>query len=206
MIAVHSDRNDQTTPAALPEDGQAPADWIEPDPEHTRREHPQPGRTGTMTREYVLWIATAAYGLHMIEETIYNWHDWVRRVLGLQAEWSEFYIVNAIVIVLGVSCAMVGWRKPAAALAFPAFMLVNAVLFHITPVIVTGTYSPGVFTAVALFLPIGTWAYWGAWRDGVLTKQAIVISGVLGFVTMLFPIVLQATKHLPFFSQAVAAS
>ena len=38
----------------------------------------------------------------MIEETIYDWHGWVRRILKLDAEWSEFYMVNAIVIVLGV--------------------------------------------------------------------------------------------------------
>ncbi|MBC7800739.1 MAG: HXXEE domain-containing protein, partial [Gemmatimonadaceae bacterium] len=65
-----------------------------------------------MAHEYILWIATAAYALHMIEETIYDWHGWVRRVLKLQAEWNEFYMVNGFVIVLGISCAMIGWRQP----------------------------------------------------------------------------------------------
>lgn len=154
-----------------------------------------------MTHEYILWIATAAYGMHMIEETIYDWHGWVRRILKLDAEWSEFYMVNAIVIVLGVSCAMVGWRLPAAALIFPAFMLVNAVLFHIVPVIVTRVFSPGLFTAIILFLPVGCWAYWGAWRDGVLTVGAVIISGAVGFLLMMFPIVLQKTKRMPIFRQ-----
>ena len=27
-------------------------------------------------------------------QTIYNWQDWVRTVLKLNAEWSEFYMVN----------------------------------------------------------------------------------------------------------------
>lgn len=112
-----------------------------------------------MTHEYILRIAIAAYGVHMIEETIYDWHGWVRRVLKLDAEWREFYMVNAFVIVLGISCAMVGWRLPAAALVFPAFMLVNAVLFHIAPVVVTRIFSPGLFTAVILFLPVGFRAY-----------------------------------------------
>ena len=156
-----------------------------------------------MTHEYIFWIATAAYGLHMIEETIYDWHGWVRRILKLDAEWSEFYMVNAIVIVLGVSCAMVGWRLPAAALIFPAFMLVNAVLFHIAPVVVTRVFSPGLFTAVLLFLPVGCWAYWGAWRDGMLTAGAVIISGGVGFVLMMFPIVLQKTKRMPFFRQDI---
>lgn len=154
-----------------------------------------------VSHEYVLWIATIAYGVHMMEETIYNWHDWVRRVFKLQAEWSEFYLVNAFVIVLGVSCAMIGWRCPAVTLSFAAFMLVNAVLFHILPVLITRIFSPGVITATLLFLPVGTWVYYSAWQDGALSISAAVVSGVLGFVMMLFPIVLQMTKRLPFFRQ-----
>jgi len=144
--------------------------------------------------EYLLWVATLAYGVHMLEETIYNWHDWVRKVLKLNAEWSEFYMVNAVVIVLGATCAMVGWRNPAFALILPAFMLVNAVLFHIVPVLVTRIFSPGVITAVLLFLPVTGRIYYQADRDGVLTGSAIAISSLLGLVLMLFPIVLQKTK------------
>jgi len=70
--------------------------------------------------------ATLIYGVHMLEETMYGWHDWVRKVLKMQAEMNEFYMVNAVVIVLGASCAMVGWKNPAFALSFPAFMVVNA--------------------------------------------------------------------------------
>ena len=40
-------------------------------------------------------------------------------------------MVNAVVIALGAGCAMVGWRCPAVALIFPAFMVVNALLFHL---------------------------------------------------------------------------
>ena len=154
-----------------------------------------------MSHEYVLWIATAAYALHMVEETVYDWHGWVRRVLKLQAEWHEFYVVNAFVVVLGASCAMVGWRCPEMSLSFPAFMLVNAVLFHIVPAAVTRIFSPGLFTAVGLFLPVAGWAYYGAWQDGALTAAGGVASGVLGFVMMMFPIVLQVTKRRRFFRQ-----
>ena len=154
-----------------------------------------------MTHEYILRIAIAAYGVHMIEETIYDWHGWVRRVLKLDAEWREFYMVNAFVIVLGISCAMVGWRVAAAALVFPAFKLVHAVLFHIAPVVVTRIFSPGLFTAVILFLPVGFRAYWSAWRDGVLTAGTVIISGAMGFLLMMFPIVLQITKKMPVFRQ-----
>lgn len=147
-----------------------------------------------MTHEYLLWVATLAYGIHMLEETIYNWHDWVRVVFKLDAEWSEFYMVNAVVVVLGATCAMVGWRSPTFSLLFPAFMVVNAVLFHIVPVIVTRIFSPGVFTAVLIFLPLTGYIYYTAHLDGVLTTSALVLSSVGGLVLMLFPIVLQKTK------------
>ena len=154
-----------------------------------------------MNHDYWLWVAAAAYGIHMIEETIYDWHGWVRAVLEVPAEWSEFYMVNAVVGLLGVSCAMIGWNNPALALVFPAFMLVNATLFHILPVVVTRRFSPGLFTAIILFLPIGIWCYVAAAADGVLSAGAVAISGVVGFLIMLSPIVFQKTKHLAFFRQ-----
>lgn len=147
-----------------------------------------------MDHSYLLWIATLIYGVHMLEETMYGWHDWVRKVFKLQAEWNEFYMVNAVVIVLGASCAMVGWRNPAFALTFPAFMVVNAVLFHIVPVLVTRIFSPGVITAVLLFLPVTTWIYYEAYLDGVLSFSTVAVSSVFGGLLMFFPIVLQKTK------------
>ena len=147
-----------------------------------------------MSHAYLLWVATLVYGVHMLEETIYNWHDWVRQVLKVNAEWSEFYMVNAVVIVLGATCAMVGWRNPAFALILPAFMVVNAVIFHIVPVLVTRIFSPGVITAVLLFLPVTGWVYSGAYDDGVLTGSAVWISSLAGLALMFFPIALQKTK------------
>ncbi len=147
-----------------------------------------------MDHSYLLWIATLIYGVHMLEETMYGWHDWVRKVLKMQAEMNEFYMVNAVVIVLGASCAMVGWKNPAFALSFPAFMVVNAVLFHIAPVLVTRIFSPGVITAVLLFLPVTAWIYYSAYLDGVLSFSTVAISSVSGAVLMFFPIILQKTK------------
>ena len=100
---------------------------------------------------------------------------------------------------------MVGWRLPAFALVFSAFMLVNAILFHILPTIVTRIFSPGVITAVVLFLPVGSWAYWGALRNGALDTTAIVASDTLGFALMLLPIVLQKTKRMPLSKQGQPA-
>lgn len=42
-----------------------------------------------MSHEYVLWIALAAYGLHILEEFELNWRDWARAVLGLPIDWGR---------------------------------------------------------------------------------------------------------------------
>ena len=149
-----------------------------------------------MTSEYVLWICTVAYGLHILEEHELNWRDWARSVLGLPVEWNTFYLVNALVLVFGICCASVGWRRPEFALLFPGVMVVNATLFHVLAVLRTRVFSPGVVTAVVLFYPIAGWAYYGAWADGVLTVWVGVISSALSVVLMACPVVLLKIRHL----------
>lgn len=155
---------------------------------------------------YVLWACLMAYGLHMIEETVLDWHGWVQRVMHLPAKWSEFYLVNAIVVVLGIGSASVGWRAPAIALIFPAFMVFNGIAFHIVPILLTRIFSPGIFTTLALFLPVGAWTYVEAANDGAATTGAVAVSSVLGVLAMLFPIVLQKVKDRPIFVQTEPSS
>jgi Protein of unknown function with HXXEE motif len=153
-----------------------------------------------MSHEYVLWIAVAAYGLHILEEYELNWRDWARSILHLPVEWGSFYIVNALVVVLGACCAAVGWREPWFALGFAALMLVNATFFHVLPTITTRVYSPGVATGVVLFYPVAAWAYYGAMVDGVLTVGGAILSVVFGAGLMATPIVLLKIKGREWFA------
>ncbi len=154
-----------------------------------------------MDLSHWLWVATAAYGLHALEEFILDWRNWARAVIGLPVEGHDFYVVNFLVIVLGFIAANLA-AVPAVALSFPALMLINAVFFHIGPMIVTrGRYSPGVATAVVLFLPIGVACYCAAGRAGVLTAGTIVVSVVIGALMMAMPIVLLRIRSRPYFQQ-----
>jgi hypothetical protein len=62
----------------------------------------------------LLWLATAAYGLG-----------------------NGFYVVNALVVVLGIVGANLAGHHPGIALAFPALMLINATFFHVLPFALT---------------------------------------------------------------------
>ncbi|WP_247003208.1 HXXEE domain-containing protein [Halosolutus gelatinilyticus] len=144
--------------------------------------------------DYLLWVMVTAYALHIVEEYQYNWRAWATSTLHLDVDWRDFYLTNGCVIVLGISAAMIGWRAPWLSLTFPALALINAVFFHILPTIRTRVFSPGLVTAVLLFLPISGWVYYGAYRDGVATVSSVSLSVVGGALLMAYPIVLLLTK------------
>jgi len=155
-----------------------------------------------MTLSHWLWLATAAYAVHMLEEFMLDWRDWARAVIGIPVEWPDFYITNAIVVVLGFVAANLAQAAPAVALAFPALMLVNAVFFHVLPVIwMRGRYSPGVATAVLLLLPIGILCYRAAGEAGLLDGATLLASLALGAALMAYPIILLRLKGRPYFRQ-----
>lgn len=122
----------------------------------------------------------------------------------LDLTWSDFYVINAIVVVTGISTAMIGWRLPEASLMFPALALINSLFFHIGPTLVQRRFSPGTITAALLFLPVGIWAYYGVYLDGVLTIRAGVLSALGGVLLMAYPIVLLRIKgRLPNYKNGI---
>ncbi len=156
-----------------------------------------------MNLAHWIWLATAAYGIHALEEFILDWRDWARAVIGLPVEWSHFYVVNFLVIVLGFVAANLADVAPALALSYAALVLINGILFHIAPVILTrGRFSPGLFTAIILFLPIGFFCYRTANNAGQLDAFSVVLSVAIGAALMATPIVLLRIKDRPYFRQA----
>jgi Protein of unknown function with HXXEE motif len=136
-----------------------------------------------------------AYALHILEEHALDWLDWANTTFGTNFTWADFYVTNSVVVVAGISTAVIGWRLPEASLAFPALALINAVFFHIDPTLVRRVFSPGVLTAVLLFLPVGIWSYYGAYLDGVLTLRAGVFYAFLVAIFITYPLALVGIKR-----------
>ena len=151
----------------------------------------------------LLWLCAAAYAIHAFEEFMLDWRDWAQAVIRLPVTWSDFYVTNSLVIVLGICCAQIAATQPALALSLPALMLINATFFHVLPMIVTrGRYSPGVFTAVILFYPLGYLAFERAISTGAVTARSVILSFVIGALLMASPIVLLHIKSKPYFRQS----
>lgn len=155
-----------------------------------------------MNHSFLLWIATAFYAAHVLEEYTYDWKNWATKTINLPVQWSDFYITNCIVITFGICCAAVGWQLPEFSLIYPALQIVNALALHILPTVRYRKFSPGLITAVVLFLPIALLIYIGAAQDGVLTASSLIISAIGGMVIMAYPIVMLKTKDRPFFTQS----
>jgi hypothetical protein len=148
----------------------------------------------------IFWVALAAYGLHILEEFFYDWKNWAQRTLKLPVNWDGFYVCNVIVLFLGLVCASINWQCPVLALTFPGLMLINAVCFHIMPIIITKRFSPGVITACLLFLPVCYFAFEQAIDFGVPVSNIFEAIGI-GALLMAFPIILLKTKDHRFFNQ-----
>lgn len=136
------------------------------------------------TSEWTLWVVAISCLLHVLEEYFTGWQEWAVVTLGIAMPTPPFLIVNAILVLAAFVLASSGWRRPTLSLVIPAATLVNAVFFHIVPTLVQQRVSPGVYTAALLYVPFSSWAYVGAWRDGV-TKRALLLAFVSGTVMMI---------------------
>jgi hypothetical protein len=155
-----------------------------------------------MTLTTLAWLCMAAYAIHIVEEFMLNWRDWARNVLKLQVEWPDFYVTNGVVIAIGIAMGSVAADLPIIPLAFAALMLINAVFFHIGPVLVTRKFSPGTISAVLLLLPLGAAMFRNAYASG-LTDTGIVIGAfVMGALTMAWPIFLIRMRSRRMFLQS----
>jgi hypothetical protein len=136
------------------------------------------------TNEWTLWVVAASCALHVLEEYFTGWQQWARETLSIVMPTTLFLFMNAVLVLAAVVLARVGWAKPALALVIPAATLVNAIFFHILPTITQDRVSPGVYTATLLYVPFSSWAFVGAWRDGV-SKRAMALGFIAGTLMML---------------------
>lgn len=146
----------------------------------------------------ILWLCLAAYSVHVLEEFVFDWQSWAQNVLHMPAQWKDFYITNAVVIVLGVAAAEIAPVLPAIALSFPALMLINATFFHVAPFTWTrGRFSPGLITAVLLFFPLG---FVAIHASGVGSEGLALAFGI-GAGLMAAPIVFLKLRYKHYFDQ-----
>lgn len=136
-----------------------------------------------------LWWLVGGCAVHVAEEYALGWTSWVRELSGVSVSPGLFVAANAAFLLLACAAAFVGPRRPAVALALPSLALINGLFFHVAPTLVLGRVSPGVFSSALLYVPISTWLFWRARREGLLTPGVAVRAVALGAVVMAVPLV-----------------
>jgi hypothetical protein len=136
--------------------------------------------------DVLAWLAVAAYALHIMEERILDWHSSMKKSMKLSMDVDHYRIIVRVFFVLGVIAAVLVGIFPIAARAFAVFLLINAVVFHIWPMIRSQQFSPGSWTAIFLFLPIVIMTYMVA----NLPPAEWIVPAIIGLAITAFPLLL----------------
>ncbi|HVL66926.1 MAG TPA: HXXEE domain-containing protein [Vicinamibacterales bacterium] len=131
----------------------------------------------------LVWLFPASYALHILEEWFGGFPEWLGVVSGGSGlPRGAFVAINAAAWIAMVAAARAATRSESAgwlAIGIATITLVNGVA-HLLASLVTGTYSPGLFTGVILYLPLGQLALLRAWHQSpAASLRRGVIAGVL---------------------------
>jgi ABC-type uncharacterized transport system permease subunit len=106
----------------------------------------------------LVWLFVPAYIVHLAEEWSAGFPSWVRNVVGRPLPEAAFLIINGVALVVMVAAIRAATRAERhgwTAIAIATVMLVNAAL-HAAGTVLTGTYSPGLISAVVVYVPLGS--------------------------------------------------
>lgn len=139
--------------------------------------------------KWILWLIAGSALLHIIEEYYFGWLQWVQGfVPGVTV--NQFIIVNSLFLVLCIFAAYIGKKKIVLGLSVASLIFINS-FFHIVPAAAMGVYSPGMVTAIFLYIPLSVLAYVHAFKSGLLGLRVIVLSILLGTFWHSVPILYQ---------------
>ena len=136
------------------------------------------------------WLLIAAYVAHALEEWFGGFPEWLAVLAGQPLPRAAFVVINAVALSLAIGGTRVATRDESRswiAIAIAAVLFINGVL-HILGSIVTGTYSPGLFTGVILYLPLGALGLLRAQHQAPgrwFARGVLVGLGVHGLVSLL---------------------
>lgn len=108
----------------------------------------------------LLWLFVPAYLLHVAEEWFAGFPAWIGRVADRPLPAAAFLVINGIALVLlitGIRAAVRSDRYGWIAVAVATVALVNT-LVHAAGAALTGSYSPGLISAVVFYVPLGSLA------------------------------------------------
>ena len=105
----------------------------------------------------------------------------------------HFWLVNAGFVALCLVAAVLYRTCPVLALSAIALVGVNA-LIHLAATIVLHAYSPGLVSALALYVPLTIWTFRAALARREVTPHQARHAALLGFGFMAVPLIFQGVR------------
>ncbi|MGH7427349.1 MAG: HXXEE domain-containing protein, partial [Candidatus Methylomirabilaceae bacterium] len=118
--------------------------------------------------EWVYWAIVGAAFIHIAEEYWGGFLIWFPKFTGLRMTRTRFVIVNTLFVVLCVLAAISGQRRLVFSLSVAALIFINAII-HIVGTVRFRRYSPGLVSALLLYIPLAVYAYSRSAAAGLLT-------------------------------------
>ncbi|MCB0581124.1 MAG: HXXEE domain-containing protein [Phaeodactylibacter sp.] len=109
------------------------------------------------------WLLPGTYLVHLLEEYFggEGFPVWLSRFMNADLSAADFLLINGIAWPLMAAFALaytLGWKNNVVLLALWTVLFVNGLL-HPLSCLASGAYSPGTFSAVLLYLPLGLLAF-----------------------------------------------
>jgi hypothetical protein len=134
-------------------------------------------------RDRMYWIPALTFLAHVAEEYP-RFPEWATRHFGATSRaWYVYSHIPLVAVALWASiCATqapVRTTWPLLATSIQWVLATNA-LFHIATTFIFQEYSPGVITAVTLFLPGTVYVFVRTFREGLLTVPQVTLAVAVG--------------------------
>jgi hypothetical protein len=139
-----------------------------------------------MPRLFRLLILACAV-VHVAEEFILDWTSWTNQFIA-GVTLTQFIFWNVLFLALCV--AGVFSPSPILQLSLASLVVLNAFI-HLAPSLVLWQYSPGLVSALVLYLPVGVSAYAVSYRRSLATRKEMFLSVPLGAAWMAAPLLYQ---------------
>jgi len=128
--------------------------------------------------------------IHVAEEYFLGWLSWVRQFTNGITR-TQFFLWNSAFVLLCVVGLF--YSSPTFRLSIASLLLIN-VLVHLIPTLIRRQYSPGLASALLLYLPIGAYSYFSAIRHTLASNHQVLASIPLGAFWMSIPFLYQQTR------------
>jgi hypothetical protein len=139
-----------------------------------------------------VWLFPATYLVHLAEESWCGegFPAWISRVGGVQYSPAEFVSLNRVCwIAMAVATVLIARVRSLRWLltSLGTVVLING-LAHAVGTIATASYSPGLFSGLLAWVPLGGYTLLRAWREAsgrvfaAAVLAGVVIHAVIAFL------------------------